>query len=439
MTAAMTTARILLLCGAGTTLLAPRVHLRATRTAPGASVVGLYGDWESAEGGSYLLEPPEGEAKGVVHFVGGAFIGAASQLTYRYLLERFAGSGYLVVATPFRLSFDYLSVCDAVEASYEAAAAEARRRGYDDALFDDVVGVGHSCGALLQALIATRRPGERRRLALMSYNNKGAASAIPNFEDLVTPIAVELAGDDRSPLTPLLRQAVGTLRGAAEEALDAAEAEDAANPFMRLRAAAPPGLRTFGDAFVAEAGAVARQGLEVADQLPDLLGEIAAGAREFDPTPRETRELLRDAFRADDVLVLQFDDDDIDESDEIYAVLRDAAEQKRKTADAVDLVAAPGGAWAASEDLPGGAPRAGAATARPSTAPLAVRLARVKGTHLTPLTQDIFLPASKVADYAATATAVDPLIAAPRGTFLRQVDDAFAELDAWLAGTEAAK
>jgi hypothetical protein len=219
----------------------------------------------------------------------------------------------------------------------------------------------------------------------------------------------------------------------------AAEAEDAANPFMRLRAAAPPGLRTFGDAFVAEAGAVARQGLEVADQLPDLLGEIAAGAREFDPTPRETRELLRDAFRADDVLVLQFDDDDIDESDEIYAVLRDAAEQKRKTADAVDLVAAPGGAWAASEDLPGGAPRAGAATARPSTAPLAVRLSRVKGTHLTPLTQDIFLPASKVADYAATATAVDPLIAAPRGTFLRQVDDAFAELDAWLAGTEAAK
>ena len=97
------------------------------------------------------------------------------------------------------------------------------------------------------------------------------------------------------------------------------------------------------------------------------------------------------------------------------------------------------GAWAASEDLPGGAPRAGAATARPSTAPLAVRLSRVKGTHLTPLTQDIFLPASKVADYAATATAVDPLIAAPRGTFLRQVDDAFAELDAWLAGTEAAK
>ena len=242
-------ARILLLCGAATALQAPRAPLlRATRTTPGASVVGLYGDWESAEGGSYLLEQPECEEKVVVHFVGGAFIGAASQLTYRYLLERFAGSGYLVVATPFRLSFDYLSVCDAVEASYEAAAAEARRRGYDDALFDDVVGVGHSCGALLQALIATRRPGERRRLALMSYNNKGAASAIPNFEDLVTPIAVELAGDDRSPLTPLLRQAVGTLRGAAAAHVRAVPCVPARGARQRGRRACEPVPRRAGGA-----------------------------------------------------------------------------------------------------------------------------------------------------------------------------------------------
>ena len=59
MTAAAMAARILLLCGATTALLAPRAP-RLTRTTPGASVVGLYGDWESAEGGSYLLEPPEG-------------------------------------------------------------------------------------------------------------------------------------------------------------------------------------------------------------------------------------------------------------------------------------------------------------------------------------------------------------------------------------------
>ena len=65
-------------------------------------------------------------------------------------------------------------------------------------------------------------------------------------------------------------------------------------------------------------------GLELADQLPDLLGEIAGGAREFEPEPREMRELLRLSFRADDVLVVQFDDDAIDESDEPYSVLRDS-------------------------------------------------------------------------------------------------------------------
>ena len=102
---------------------------------------------------------------------------------YRYLLERFAADGYLVVATPYRLSFDYQAVCDAVEASYDAARAEAITLGYDSNL--DVISVGHSCGALLQALVATRRPRERRRLALVSYNNKPATDAIPLFEQVV--------------------------------------------------------------------------------------------------------------------------------------------------------------------------------------------------------------------------------------------------------------
>ena len=421
------------------------------------STLGLYGDWESSEGGSYLLEPA-GEAKGVVHFVGGAFIGAASQLTYRYLLERFASDGYLVVATPFRLSFDYLSVCDAVEASFESAVEEALGLGYDAALFEDVVGVGHSCGALLQALIATRRRGERRRLALLSYNNKGATEAIPGFEDIVTPIATELSGGgasgERSPLTPLLRTALGTLRGAAGEALDAIESEDERNPFRRLRSAAPPELRELGDALASEGGKVARQGLEVADQLPSLLEEIANGAREFQPTPMETRELLRDRFRADDVLVVQFDEDDIDESDEIYAVLRDAARNKAEEGDGGVVDLAPqvdgSGAWASSSsttnvDGPYSSPYSGSAKAgpakreAPSKTPLKVRLARTKGTHVTPLTQDIFIPANKVADYARAApvdplrAARDPLIATPRGSWLRSVDDTYAELLDWLA------
>ena len=268
--------------------LTPRTPRTAT-TLQATPSLGLYGDWEPSAGGSYVLEAADGPeaAKGVVHFLGGAFVGAGSQLTYRYLLERFARANYAVIATPFRLSFDYQSVCDAVEASYDAARAEAQERGYGSDL--EVVGVGHSCGALLQALIATRRPNERRRLALLSYNNKRAAEAIPLFESVVAPIAVEAVAESL-PTTPFARQALSLLRNAGEELLDAATDTDSQNPFMRLRAAAPANVRALGDAFVGETSTIARQGLELADQLPDLLGEIAGGAREFEPEPREMRD-----------------------------------------------------------------------------------------------------------------------------------------------------
>ena len=61
---------------------------------------GLYGDWEPTEGAYTWFPAASLEApRGVVHFVGGAFVGAASQLTYRYLLEQIAAEGFVVVAT----------------------------------------------------------------------------------------------------------------------------------------------------------------------------------------------------------------------------------------------------------------------------------------------------------------------------------------------------
>ena len=124
-------AMLLAATASGLQPLTPRTPRTAT-TLQATPSLGLYGDWEPSAGGSYVLEAADGPeaAKGVVHFLGGAFVGAGSQLTYRYLLERFAQANYAVIATPFRLSFDYQSVCDAVEASYDAARAEAQERGY---------------------------------------------------------------------------------------------------------------------------------------------------------------------------------------------------------------------------------------------------------------------------------------------------------------------
>lgn len=73
------------------------------------------GDWKQIEG-CYVLQPP-GDAvpKCLVHFIGGSFVGAAPQLTYRPLLEALAARGALVRSQqPHRL---WAGCCSSTQAS----------------------------------------------------------------------------------------------------------------------------------------------------------------------------------------------------------------------------------------------------------------------------------------------------------------------------------
>ena len=59
-----------------------------------------------------------------------------------------------------------------------------------------VVGVGHSCGALLHMLITSLFPDTPRAAnALISYNNRGVSEAVPLFGELVVPL---FADSDRN-------------------------------------------------------------------------------------------------------------------------------------------------------------------------------------------------------------------------------------------------
>jgi hypothetical protein len=97
------------------------------------------------------------------------------------MLETLRNKGYLVVATPYNLSFDHLQTCDAVIARFEKIAPMlARQYGAVP-----VVGVGHSCGALLQLLITSVFPDTPRAAnALLSFNNKPVTEAVPFFEEV---------------------------------------------------------------------------------------------------------------------------------------------------------------------------------------------------------------------------------------------------------------
>jgi len=67
-----------------------------------------------------------------------------------------------------------------------------------------------------------------------------------------------------------------------------------------------------------------QQSVEILDQLPPLLLEIASGKNEFEPTPTDTKEVCRRMYRARQTLVIKYNNDNIDESDDIVKVLREA-------------------------------------------------------------------------------------------------------------------
>jgi acetyl esterase/lipase len=156
------------------------------------------GGWEELHG-NWVLRPPISDEppRAVLHFLGGALVGASPQITYRYMLEKLAAKGYLIIATPYQLSFDHLETCDEVISKFELMAPTiARQYG---AL--PVVGIGHSCGALLQLLITSLFPDTPRAAnALMSFNNKPVTEAIPFFEEVFAPLFTAIAAKNSTLL-----------------------------------------------------------------------------------------------------------------------------------------------------------------------------------------------------------------------------------------------
>eukprot|EP00636_Phaeomonas_parva_P003374 CAMPEP_0118867394 /NCGR_PEP_ID=MMETSP1163-20130328/11013_1 /TAXON_ID=124430 /ORGANISM="Phaeomonas parva, Strain CCMP2877" /LENGTH=480 /DNA_ID=CAMNT_0006801803 /DNA_START=79 /DNA_END=1521 /DNA_ORIENTATION=- len=264
--------------------------------------LGLSGDWEDI-GGNLVLRPPEGqEARAVVHFLGGAFVGATPSLAYRYLLKRLAAEGFVIVATPYKLEFDYLSICDAVIERFDAAALPlAQEYGAIP-----VVGVGHSCGALLQSLITSLFP-ETPRVGnvLISWNNRPAAEAVPGFETTIIPLSKALFAESRAAKD--LRKRIAQTRR---------------RSFMFVESALKQGL--LPTVWRKELYPLVCQADDAISQLPSLLKEVAEGKREFTPDPSQTRILLRKLYRARRTLVLGFDDDTIDESEVVVSCLRES-------------------------------------------------------------------------------------------------------------------
>ena len=348
--------------------------------------IGAAGRWQY-KFGSYLLLPVDENGEelekptGVIHFLGGAFVGAAPHITYRYLLESLCADGFIIVATPFRLELDYLNTCDEILSKFDKLAVELA--GAYGPL--PVIGLGHSCGALLQALITSLFPDAPRAInILISFNNKPTSEAIPAFEELIVPLSEQIMGDSQRSRN--FRDTLRNFRTTVDGAIDRITQSPLAPAFV-----------------AAEIVPLIRQTIEIADQVPPLLKIIAQGQREFVPSPADTKEVCRRMYRARRTLVVKFENDAIDESEEIEKVLREANTIMRMRRPMVELD---------------------------------VILKVMTGTHITPLTQNI-LDAPKNLPLVQPIVNFNDALVAPlrdplKANFLRTVDELRTEIVTFL-------
>lgn len=138
---------------------------------------------------NWVLIPPR--PKAIVHFLGGAFVATAPQITYRWLLEQIAQQGYIVIATPFINTLNHGIMAKKVLWTFEDGLEDlySSRRLRQRSL--PIYGLGHSMGCKLHLLIGSLFPVKRAGNILISFNNYAARESIPLVEQLSSMMEVE--------------------------------------------------------------------------------------------------------------------------------------------------------------------------------------------------------------------------------------------------------
>jgi Protein of unknown function (DUF1350) len=234
--------------------------------------------WQTIAGSTVLIPP---NPKGIVHFLGGAFVAAAPQVTYRLLLEYLADRGYVIVATPFMSSFDHGEIAKAALNSFEQAIARLHHTRQLSPRYLPVYGLGHSMGCKLHLLIASLFEVERAGNIFLAYNNFPAKRSIPLLEQVT-----ESLSDPLEKMRQAARQVIAD---------------------RKLRDNIPDSVKQN-----------IKKGLQQID-----FDAINPNKIEFVPSPEETLDLIAADYPIRRNLLVKFRDDDIDQTLALRALLTD--------------------------------------------------------------------------------------------------------------------
>lgn len=132
--------------------------------------------------GNWVLLPRQ--PYGIIHFLGGAFVGTAPQVSYRPLLEYLAKQGYGAIATPFLNTFDHGAIAREVLNQFESVLDRLQAQNLLGSDYLPIYGIGHSMGCKLHLLIGSAFEVQRAGNIFMAYNNYPAMRAIPFLDRL---------------------------------------------------------------------------------------------------------------------------------------------------------------------------------------------------------------------------------------------------------------
>ncbi len=146
--------------------------------------------WQEFSGGWVYL--PQQEIVGMVHFLGGAFVATAPQISYRSFLEQIGEAGFAIVATPFLNTFDHLTIAKEVLNRFETICDRLQAMDVLGKRYLPIYGIGHSMGCKLHLLIGSLFTVERAGNILISFNNYSANRALPFGEQIPVTEALDL-------------------------------------------------------------------------------------------------------------------------------------------------------------------------------------------------------------------------------------------------------
>ena len=140
------------------------------------------------QGELWVLAPQRPDPIGLIDFIGGSYLAATPQLSYRRLLEGLADAGWLIHAWSYVPGFDHQSQANAAWRCFrEAHQALLGRPGTAANVPSLRLRLGHSLGCKLH-LLAPDGGRNCDGVAALAFNNFSAERSVPLLAELGQPL-----------------------------------------------------------------------------------------------------------------------------------------------------------------------------------------------------------------------------------------------------------